>query len=64
MTGKEKPVLVGTIFSLLINLFLTVQLVPNYGISGAAVATACAIITQNCIFLWLIKNNNILEVET
>lgn len=60
MAGYEKKVLWSTIMVLVINFSANYVLVPLYGIEGAAISTASAIIIQNCIFFIIIKKNRVL----
>lgn len=50
MSGNEKSVLKTFIASVVINILLNFLLVPKYGISGAAAASAIALISQNIMF--------------
>ncbi|WP_286263316.1 polysaccharide biosynthesis C-terminal domain-containing protein [Thalassotalea atypica] len=61
MTGVERKVLVGTVCTLIVNIVLNSQLVPLFGINGAAIATATGIIIQNSIFLGLVMRQGVLR---
>lgn len=52
MTGQQKLVTWGTLFSLVVNIILHFFLVPLYGMIGAAIATSICLILWN-ILLWI-----------
>ena len=49
MTGNEKEVIRGLIFTVLVNTFLNFTLVPKYGINGAALGTCISMGLWNII---------------
>lgn len=53
--GKEKAVLHWSILTLCLNTFGNFILVPRYGITGAALSTACAVVLENIIFYVIAK---------
>ncbi|MDO8460022.1 MAG: flippase [Nanoarchaeota archaeon] len=50
MAGKSKAILIATIFTSIINLSLNILLIPKYGLTGAAIATAVSFIILSLIF--------------
>ena len=52
MTGHERDTFTGMAFGAGINILLNFLLIPPFGIKGAAVATALALITWNIILCW------------
>lgn len=59
--NKEKQVLYWSIFTLIVNSLGNFFLVPVYGIEGAACSTACAVILENVIFYFLVKQGKIYQ---
>lgn len=49
MTGRERISLYGQLAGLIINVVLSLCLVPEYGATGAAVASACGLVVWNFI---------------
>lgn len=62
MTGHEKDAMRGMIYSLGINLILSFMLIPNYGMVGAATATAISLLAWNMILRFFVKKR--LNIET
>lgn len=58
MTGHEKEVIWGIVISLIINVPLSLFLVPKFGMVGAASATGAAIIVWNLV-LWVMVKRKI-----
>ena len=51
MTGHERDLAIGVGIAALCNIVLNLMLVPNFGLEGAASATACSMILWN-FWLW------------
>ncbi|MBN2604050.1 MAG: flippase [Candidatus Thermoplasmatota archaeon] len=52
MSNRERIVLLDTLIISIANIFLNVLLIPSYGMTGAALATACSIIMINILVLF------------
>lgn len=63
VAGQEKPVLKVTLLTLTANALLNYWLVPSFGLTGAASATAFAIVCQNLLFCYLLRAKNVLGVK-
>ena len=56
MTGHERNVAIGVGISAALNIILNVLLIPKWSVAGAAVATACSMITWNILLAtWVYK---------
>lgn len=55
MTGRQQMVMVATISSAITAIVLNLLLVPSYGIFGAAVATAAALVVSNSLSLFFVN---------
>ena len=53
MTGHEKQNVKGTFLGLVLNIILSVILVPHYGLIGSAIATAVSLIVWQLFLTWL-----------
>lgn len=53
MTGKAKYVLAANLIAVLVNVFLNVQMIPTYGIAGAAIASSASVIISNLLLFAL-----------
>ena len=63
MTGKEKIFNKILLSSLFVNIILNIILIPNYGINGAAIATAISLCIWNIVSVYIIKRKfNILTL--
>lgn len=54
MTGNETKAAYGIALSAILNVFLNALLIPNWGIEGAAVATATSTIVWNLLLIWYV----------
>lgn len=54
MTGYEKLVQYNVFGAVLLNILLSLILIPRLGITGAALATATTFVIQNLISVWLV----------
>ena len=52
MTGHERETVVGTTLSALINMILNLVLIPQFGVTGAAIATGISIVFWNVYLCW------------
>ena len=52
MTGHERYAASGAAVGALSNIFLNVLLIPRFGISGAATATAISLAVWNLLLVW------------
>jgi O-antigen/teichoic acid export membrane protein len=50
MTGRERAAVRGQAIGAVLNLVLGVLLIPRWGATGAAAATAAGLVTANAIF--------------
>ncbi len=59
MTGRPRVILVNTVITVVVNVTLAILLVPRYGIIGAALAAALAVLILNVVGLievyWIMK---------
>jgi O-antigen/teichoic acid export membrane protein len=55
MTGHERTTAKGRFISTSLNVGLNLLLIPLFGISGAAVATAIALATWNILLWWAVR---------
>ncbi|MDQ2714031.1 MAG: oligosaccharide flippase family protein [Chloroflexota bacterium] len=59
MTGRPRVILVNTVTTVVVNVALAILLVPRYGIIGAALAAALAVVILNVVGLievyWIMK---------
>jgi O-antigen/teichoic acid export membrane protein len=55
MTGHERETARGIVVSAAVNLLLNLLLAPSFGIIGAAVATAVALVTSNVLLWWAVR---------
>ena len=55
MTGHERLTLVGVSIAVVLNAVLNLALIPRYGIEGAAIASASALILWNVVLALLLK---------
>ena len=55
MTGRQKVVMIATVGSTVVGAAVTVPLIPAYGMLGAAVAEAAAIVISNAITLLAVQ---------
>ena len=62
MSGNEKTYSQIAIFSAIIQFFLAVILIPVWGLKGAAIATAAAVIIQNLISVYMVQR--LLDIQT
>lgn len=58
MCGKEKQSIFGLIIGCVVNLLVSIILIPIYGVVGAAIGTASGIIVCN-ILLWIAVRKNL-----
>ena len=60
LTGHEKITAVAVFFSVIINIILNLILVPDYGMNGAAIATALSIVIWNGILAyWTVRKTGL-----
>ena len=57
MTGHQARVLPGTLYSLLANLALNMALIPRFGATGAACATAFSIVLWNAALSYEVRRH-------
>ncbi len=62
MTGHEKDTVKGVMIAALLNVFLNILLVPELGMTGAAISTSCSMIVWNVILRSFVKKR--LNIET
>jgi O-antigen/teichoic acid export membrane protein len=63
MSGNERLLMNNIAISALISLLLSFLLIPHYGITGAAIATAMSVIVRNIMASYLVyKAMNIVTV--
>jgi O-antigen/teichoic acid export membrane protein len=55
MTGRELDATIGVATGLFTNIVLNAALIPGFGISGAAVATAAGLLVWNLMLVWAIR---------
>ena len=55
MTGRQRMVMTATISSAIVAVVANLLLVPEFGILGAAVATAAALIVSNSLSLFFVR---------
>ena len=55
MTGRQRMVMVATISSAIVAVVGNLLLVPSFGIFGAAIATATALIVSNALSLFFVR---------
>jgi O-antigen/teichoic acid export membrane protein len=52
MTGHERDAVKGTLAALIVTIVLAMILIPNWGLNGAATATASGMVLRNGINCW------------
>ncbi len=55
MTGRQRMVMIATVSSAIVAVIANLLLVPSYGIFGAAVATATALVVSNTLSLFFVR---------